>query len=178
MSGGNPQIIYLDSCVIITHVSGEIRPLQEERDGVAKLIEDYNNHLHHIMTSALAIVEIIVDAPARTQFQLLRGHRDFHLYEIGTPVLDLSLEIREYYKNLQDGFRTFTTPDAIHLATAIIYEADIFYTFDGSTPSSNRSGRKILGTPSPIAGKYPLKIDRPWYVPPPPEVPEPTLFLI
>ena len=48
-----------------------------------------------------------------------------------------------------------TTPDAIHLATAIAIGCDRFFTFDGQDPKEKR-GRKLLPLGPTIAGQYSL----------------------
>ena len=42
-------------------------------------------------------------------------------------------DLRDYYSERADqyGGKTLATPDALHVATAILYRADEFHTFDG-----------------------------------------------
>jgi len=51
------------------------------------------------------------------------------------------------------------TPDAIHLATAITYEADEFHTLDGAGKKKRSTDLLKLGTK--IAGRYNLLICKP-----------------
>lgn len=54
----------------------------------------------------------------------------------------LSHDIRDHYD--QQGVK-LSSADTVHLASAIIYEADVFYTLDGS-------GKKKRGTLLPLDG--------------------------
>jgi predicted nucleic acid-binding protein len=87
-----------------------------------------------IVTSSIFRVEVLVLSPEQQKklddFCL---HRRFQEIEINHKVLDLANEIRRYYKSKEQttGAKTVMTPDAIHLATAIQYEVDVFHTFDG-----------------------------------------------
>ncbi|MFH0765440.1 MAG: PIN domain-containing protein, partial [Calditrichota bacterium] len=47
-------------------------------------------------------------------------------------VWNLAHDIRDHYRseNTNEDLPTLTVPDAVHLATAIIYDADCFHTYD------------------------------------------------
>ena len=76
----------------------------------------------------------------------------------------LAHDIRNHYATKSDEFggKTISTPDAIHLATAIFYRADEFHTFDeggsgkslGLIPLSNNVGGHRLIICKPEA-RYP-----------------------
>jgi predicted nucleic acid-binding protein len=59
-----------------------------------------------------------------------------------TKVASLAHDIRDHYMARKDEFsgKTLSTPDAIHLATAILYRVDEFHTFDSGSSSSKTLG--------------------------------------
>ena len=44
------------------------------------------------------------------------------------------------------------TPDSIHLASAILYEAEVFYTFDGEGKKKRPTRAKLLSLSGDVAG--------------------------
>lgn len=76
-------------------------------------------------------------------------------------VAELAGKIREYYAQRKriDGLDGITTPDAIHLATAIHYSADVFYTFDDGKKAGSK-GRSLLSLNGNVAG-HELHIKKP-----------------
>jgi hypothetical protein len=85
--------------------------------------------------------------------------------DISKPILNLAREIKDYYYEEGDTetgkpYRMMSTGDAIHLATAIVWEADEFHTRDGRRKGGNVP---LIGLPdaSPggtLAGRWALKI--------------------
>jgi hypothetical protein len=71
-------------------------------------------------------------------------------------VNDRSAAIREYHQNRG---KKIETPDAIHLATAVLYKADEFQTMDGL--DKRGKPKRILGLSGDIGG-YPLFITQPY----------------
>jgi hypothetical protein len=74
--------------------------------------------------------------------------------------MELSQQLPDYYQRQRaiDGLPTLTTPDAIHLATAIYYGASEFHTFDERDEPRRR--RALLPLSGNVAG-YPLVIIKP-----------------
>jgi predicted nucleic acid-binding protein len=60
--------------------------------------------------------------------------------------MDLTSKIRDYYQRRKEDDRlpTLTVPDAMHLATAILYGASEFHTFDENNETNRR--RALLPT--------------------------------
>jgi hypothetical protein len=82
------------------------------------------------------------------------------------PVMQLAGELCEYYdkQKLIDKGPPLCLPDAIHLATAIIYEAKAFHTFDQKGSSRCRGLIPLSGN---VAG-HKLVVCKPPYTPPAP----------
>ena len=59
-------------------------------------------------------------------------------------VASIAHDLRNHY--VMSGVRTLKSPDAIHLATAILYRADEFHTFDDqlSSLSGNVGGHRLI----------------------------------
>ncbi len=79
------------------------------------------------------------------------------------------LQYRDYYQQRKttDNLPTLTTPDAIHLATAIIYRANEFHTFDEHNETRKR--RALLPLNGNVAG-YPIVVCKPPIPPIPPQL--------
>lgn len=74
-------------------------------------------------------------------------------------VTDRSSAIREYYNDATPK-RSISTPDGIHLATAILYKADEFQTMDGLEQGGKKL-TKLLALNGDVAG-YNLSIVQPY----------------
>jgi len=113
--------VYLDSCILIYLV---------ERHPVYSLqIESLMNSLAQAdyFYSALSRMETLV-MPLRTKDVAL--HNLYELFFSTQTVLDIKNEIYDQAAKLRADFPTLKTPDAIHLATAIFYNCDEFWTND------------------------------------------------
>ena len=80
------------------------------------------------------------------------------LLKTGGRRADRAHEIRDYYKSKG---RVMETPDSIHLASAILYEAEVFYTFDGEGKKKRPTRAKLLSLSGDVAG-HDLTIRRPY----------------
>lgn len=122
--------IYLDTSIITAWLKNEIRPNQE-MEGVEYCIERIMNNEIKAITSVNTIGEILpgqIPAGAYDLFlRTISKRRNFDLIGIDMRVSTLAQEIRDYYRSLN---RRIELPDAYHLATAIHYSVDAFYTFD------------------------------------------------
>jgi len=72
-------------------------------------------------------------------------------------VMDRASAIREYHEARKQKVKT---PDAIHLATAVLYRADEFHTMDGLQKDGSKH-RKLLALSGDVGG-YNLKIVHPY----------------
>ncbi len=119
--GLNPVRIYLDSCVVIY--------LIEEHHEFAPIIESLlaAQAKAELFISTLTEMECLV-MPLRNQNQLLidkfrNWFDDLIVLPIEREVFQLAAQLRADHKSLK-------TPDAIHLATALHYGCDEFWTND------------------------------------------------
>jgi predicted nucleic acid-binding protein len=167
VAGAKP-IIYLDACIFISMLTGEQRPNNESAEvaGLAAVLE--NNGITAV-TSTITRVEVLecklTDQQKNVMQRLIRPPK-IQVKEASAPVMDLAHEIRDYYQQLKDGGKselpTVDTPDAIHLATAIIYKCQMFYTFDeNDVRAGARPKRGLIPLSANVCGRYPLVICKP-----------------
>lgn len=138
MPGANP-LYYWDTCLFLAWLKDEDRN-SGEMDGVREVIERSKKRDCVIMTSVLTSVEVLqstIPAGVATMF----GGLMKRLTRVGieTKIAQLAHDVRDHYQ--KEG-RSIKTPDALHLATAIIHRADEFHTFD----------EKLIGLSGNVAG--------------------------
>jgi len=115
-----------------------------EMDGVREVIERSKRRDCRIMTSVLTTVEVLqskIPAGVDTMFGGLM--RRITRVGIDTKIAQLAHDVRNEFAK---GGRSLKTPDAIHLATAILHRADEFHTFDEPLlgMSGNVAGHKLV----------------------------------
>lgn len=162
MAIGKPKF-YWDTAPLIAWIKDETREDASEMDGLAEVVELVESNAAILMTSVLWRAEVLDDSLDRDQKQRLIDvfkHRYIQELAIDGRVMQLAGEIRSYHKNLpsKDVIKKISTPDAIHLASAIQYDASEFHTFDGKKYSSNPGG--LLTLNGNVAG-HRLKICTP-----------------
>jgi hypothetical protein len=173
MKSGKEKI-YWDACIFLAWLKDE-----SGDPGVMEGIEDtgqqVNNNKAVLMTSIITQSEVLASKmpkTAQTKFDNLFKRRNVQWINHDTRVGKLSHDIRDYYAQRSINL---STPDSVHLASAILYEADVFYTLDGS-------GKKKRGCLLPLDGKvagHKLRIKKPYKSQlslkfPPPEADEST----
>jgi len=138
---GDRPIFYWDTCLFIAWIKDEQRP-SGEMDGVREVIAQARKRDAIIMTSVLTNVEVLAsNLPVGLEGLFSGLMKRIEQKSIDIKIAKLAHDIRDYYtrKSLEFDGKTLSTPDALHLATAIIYRATEFHTFDGS------NGRRTLG---------------------------------
>lgn len=142
---------YWDAAIFIAWLQDEKRPTPGEREGIAELAQLVDRDQAVLVTSAITRIEVLNSRLATEQQntldEVLRRRRNVQVVACDPRVADKSHQIRDHY--LQVG-RSVKTPDAIHLATAIIYEVDVLYSLDG----------KLLALDGDVAG-HRLRIEAP-----------------
>jgi len=159
-------IVSWDTCVFLAWIKNEARP-NNEMAGIQAIAKQIEANKVTLITSALTKAEIYqsrLTKAQRDKYQKFLRRSNVYVLPLDDKLGDLVSEIRDHYESTDF---ELLTPDAIHLATAIHYEADHFQTFDGANPSrkprektKKRCGLLLLdGTK--IAGKYEMKICKP-----------------
>lgn len=158
MSGRKPAV-YWDSCIFTAWIKNEKRE-PGEMEGVETIARLVNDRHIYLMTSTITRVEVLASSMNEEQERIFSKFFRSDSLSLIAPdirVVTLASELRDFFIKSPDYDKTLGTPDAIHLASAIIYQATEFHTFD-------KKGRgKTLGL-LPLSGKvanYPLKICKP-----------------
>jgi predicted nucleic acid-binding protein len=156
--------VYWDTSVFLAWIKDEKRP-NGEIDGVNYFAEKIAKNEIILLTSTLINVEILestLNDEAKTRFNNLFKRRNCIQADADARIMQLASKIRDYYQNQKtvDGNRTLSTPDSIHLATAIQYGVNELHTFDENEDSS-RKWRALLPLNGMVAGEYPLTICKP-----------------
>jgi predicted nucleic acid-binding protein len=124
-------------------------------DGVREVIGLHKKRDVKIITSVLTRVEVLQSKlPAGLESLFSGLLRRVTPISMETKIAQLAHDIRDYYavRSKEFGGKILSTPDAIHLATAILYRASEFHTFDndgdarhlGLLPlSGNVAGHKL-----------------------------------
>lgn len=91
----------------------------------------------------LGLIEIFTGPKQTEQYELLYKYRrlinDFPnltITELNEPVIDIASDLRAHYK--------IATPDAVHIASAIVYGADTFITNDKALKKVKEIKVKLL----------------------------------
>lgn len=142
-------IYYWDACIFIAWLQDEQRP-SGEMEGLAAVVNQISRNEAAMLTSVLTRAEVLdssLSESTRKIFENIFKRSNIYQVDVTGKISEVAHEIRDFYKKLG---RSVKTPDATHLATAIIHSADEFHTFDD----------KLLGLSGDVAG-YPLKVVRP-----------------
>ncbi len=132
MAGTNP-VYYWDSCLFLAWIKDEERQTGD-MDGVREVIERVKRRDAKIITSVLTITEVL-DSKLPAGMKTLIDGLMMRVNRVGMEIkiARMAHDLRDYYvqRSAEFGGKTIAVPDAIHLATAILYRATEFHTFDG-----------------------------------------------
>jgi predicted nucleic acid-binding protein len=162
---GNEKIVYWDTGIFLTLLTGEERD-PAERFGIQEQIKKFDAGGLKIITSVLTVTEVLrsqLPSDAAQKFTDLRKTPMLQFVNVTMQVANLAHDIRDYYskhKEIDEIAATITTPDAIHVATAITNKCQTLYTLDyKDRPKKNRSLISLNG--SIADGKHQLSIKKP-----------------
>ena len=135
MAAGKPRF-YWDAAPLITWIQDERRGDPAEMDGLAEVIELVEAGKAILMTSVLWRAEVLdskLTADQRKNLSAVFQNRYIQELSIDARIMDLAGEIRSHQRNdpRKDVIKNIRVPDAIHLASAIHYDATEFHPFDG-----------------------------------------------
>jgi len=149
---------YLDSSVLIAWLTDETRP-DNEMQGVYECFERIEKGDAIGVVASVIWSELILDnydAEKVERFKTLLSGRRVQEVGVDTRIGRLSGELRRYYieKHEQDNQGRLTSLDSLHLATAIHYQLDAFYTFDdGKKPNREDGGKSRSRSLLSLSGK-------------------------
>ncbi|WP_082404580.1 MULTISPECIES: PIN domain-containing protein [Achromobacter] len=162
MATGKPRF-YWDTAPLIAWITGEKREDPAEMAGLAEVLDMVDRGRAIVMISVLWRAEILdlrLTAAQKKQLELAFEGRSIVELEAGSKVMALAGEIRNFHKAAakKGVLQNVRVPDAIHLATAVHYEATEFHTFDGARQGGNSGG--LITLDGNVAG-HRLKICAP-----------------
>ncbi len=131
MASGN-NIIYWDSAIFIAFFSQEGTRTKEELAGIDQVVDAFDKGTCILVTSMITKTELLPSKLGKDNYDKLSAlwkRKQFQAMEVTEAIIDLANEIRNFYADKQE--KVPSTPDSIHLATAIRAKADVFQTFDG-----------------------------------------------
>lgn len=137
MTGGS--LYYWDTCMFLAWLNDEARK-SGEMDGVREVIGRARKREARIMTSVLTSVEVLsAKIPAGLDVLVIDLLKRVNRVNVDAKVATIAHEIRNFHAPRPQEFagKTLSTPDAIHLATAIFYRADEFHPFDEKGSGKN-----------------------------------------
>jgi len=153
MPSGRP-ILYWDTSVLLAWIKDETRP-NREMDGVNDIAEAIHKNHYILLTSVITDTEILestLTEEAKAKFHGLFKRRNCQMVNTDHRITRLSSDIRDYYHQQKaiDGLPDLSTPDAIHLGTAIHYKAKELHTFDERNDPKKR--RALIPLSGNVAG--------------------------
>ena len=126
------KIYYWDSCCFLALIKDELRESGQMK-GLEQVQEHFDKNECKIISSVILRMEVLVGQwnDKHTEiFDDMLKRRNMQEIEINSKITKLAMEIREFSFN-QPQSPNLSIPDVLHLATAIIFKADGFHTFDG-----------------------------------------------
>jgi predicted nucleic acid-binding protein len=139
--------LYWDNTCWLAWLHGEgtdVWPARVVR-GIQEAVAEVEGNKAILFTSTITRGEIFQGRLSEDQKEMYaRLMRRRNLREVipDSRIMDLASRIREHHANESEK-RRIATPDATHLATAIIYQADEFWTMDGLQKDGSKN-RKLL----------------------------------
>ena len=168
---GTETVYYWDACLFLAWIKDEER-ISGEMDGVREVIERSKRREVKIITSVLTTVEVLESRLPVGMKRLIEGLiKRVTRISMEAKVAAMAHDLRDYYmsRSAEFGGKTLGVPDAIHLATAILYRATEFHTFDsvgrskslGLLPLSGNVGAHRLTICKPHAKNPQLDLRKP-----------------
>jgi predicted nucleic acid-binding protein len=146
MPGSNP-LYYWDTCLFLAWIKDEERKTGEMA-GVREIVARSKRRDVIIMTSAVTLTEVLTSRlPAGTANLFSGLLKRVRVCGVDLKIARMAHDLRDWYIQKPDKYdkKTLSVPDAMHLATAIMYRANEFHTFD------NDNGNNSLGL-LPLSG--------------------------
>lgn len=149
------DLYYWDSCLFLAWLRDEKNRPEGEMAGVRSYIQKVKAREIRLITSAITYTEVLytkLPVGVGDQFSDLLRSSNVNVVAADIRVTKLARQLRDYYREASDGEtpnKTLSVPDAIHLATAILYKANEFHTFDGD---NNKNSLGLLRLNGDVGG--------------------------
>lgn len=130
MSGNRKRVFYWDTCVYLAWLKDEAG-YRGFRPAIENMIRECREKKIEILTSTITITELLcVGVAENTRRQMEELFRlDLHkAIDVDIVIAKKAREYRMFCKT--KGIACLKTPDAVHIATAVVNEVDELHTFD------------------------------------------------
>lgn len=131
MSTIKPRI-YWDTCIFLAWLHDENVHPPGVMEGIEEMARDIHNGRVIMFTSVMTKTEVLENRLSQRGVKMFSDFFKRHnvtMVAQDERVADKSHEIRDYYDKRGT---VLSSTDSVHLATAVLYSADLFYTIDGS----------------------------------------------
>lgn len=133
MKTGSSRRIYWDTSVLIAWLIDERFWPNDVLTGIQDTVMEVESYAAVLFTSSITRTEFFTGQltdEQKTKYALLMRRSNVQEVTPHQKITTRASQIREHYNQKKPSIK-IKTPDAIHLATAIIYQADEFQTLDG-----------------------------------------------
>lgn len=171
MSGKRP-IVYWDSCAFLALLKGETHHRDGAFEAISMQADAFDRGEIVLATSAVGVAEVLAASlpdDVRARFEKMMDRSNFQLVNVTGAVARAAAIIRSHCraaaKSSQGEPYLLSTPDAIHVASAALLEAEVLVTLDEKNKTNTLRERE-LGM-SQVARYYPIpnirsvRIERP-----------------
>ena len=168
MSGKMP-VVYWDTNVLLAYCKQEKKHGEDILSAIDEIVQEIESKVIHLATSTLSLAELVRGKPNNDQIQIINSvflRTNTHLIDTNQIIAELAGDI--YCKIGSNSKTKLTIPDCIHLASALYFKCEVFYTLDGinGKPDGILTYANLLKTvygitiskPS-IVGTLPLKFE-------------------
>jgi predicted nucleic acid-binding protein len=148
------RIIYWDACVYLAWLMEEKSHGKVHMDAIAQIANENFQRKNVIITSTITFIEVMaskIRAEKEALFRKSFRTGDHIAYDVDPPIALRARELRENLAKHESG-KNLSTPDAIHIATALIYKADCLFSFDDGQKEKRHLGLLELNKDARVDG--------------------------
>jgi predicted nucleic acid-binding protein len=142
MSGTKRKVYYWDACIYLAHIKNEVSHGKHHLDAISQIAKENFENKNLIITSVITLTEVLSSSlTAEQEEAFLKTFKSTNhtLYDVDYAIARKARRFREAFLH-HSSSKKLTTPDAIHAATAAIYQVDEMNTFD-----DGKKEKKFLG---------------------------------
>ena len=145
MNGKRKPIYYWDSCIYIGWLKKEPSAWLDGAEAIMKRNYEKKNVIITSVITQIEVLESKLNVEQEKIFQELFSPEDHIQHEVSPAVMRKARVLRDHFLTSNPDKKTnLATPDAIHLATALIHNAQEFHTNDHGKKKEKET--EILGT--------------------------------
>ncbi len=143
--GSNSRKVYWDTNVLIAWLKDERQWPADVLTGIQDMVYEVETYNAVLFTSSITRTEFFsgqLNDVQKQKYALLMRRSNVREIDPHQKITTRASQIREHYDQKRPSVK-ITTPDAIHLATAINYRADEFQTLDGLEAGGSRKTKLL-----------------------------------